>query len=490
MKSKIIWIAVIAVAAVGLYLAINGRRKPEEKYRTAAIDQGDITQTVAATGALSAVTTVQVGSQVSGIIAKLYADFNSQVKKGDLLAELDETPFKEKIAQNVAALEKARVEMRNAEISLRRQKALSQQGLAPQADIDQAQANYDAARASVAQAQATLNQAQTDLRNSKIKAPIDGVVVSRQYDVGQTVAASFQAPTLFTIAQDLTKMQVSADISESDIGQIKVGEPVRFNVDAYPDRNFRGKVAQVRLNATVNQNVVTYPVIVEVNNEDLLLKPTMTANVTIDVASAKNVLRVPNAALRFRPEVKEGSEKSAAATDRSAGSGGTSGGGRAAAGQTGESAPSAAAGQGPPGANPPASGGDAAGSGGGTGQGAPGAGRGAGGRGGAGAAGVPGAAGTAGGSGAWAGQGRGGRSGARARTSTVYMPAVPNGEPKAVEIRTGITDGRFTQIVSGDVKAGDLVIVGLATTKASATGNSPLAAPRAPGGAGGGRRGF
>ncbi|MCA1580404.1 MAG: efflux RND transporter periplasmic adaptor subunit [Acidobacteria bacterium] len=331
MKTKIIWITVIVVAAVGLYLAINGRRKPEEKYRTAAIDQGDITQTVAATGALSAVTTVQVGSQVSGIIAKLYADFNSQVKKGDLLAELDETPFKEKIAQNVAALEKARVEMRNAEISLRRQKALSQQGLAPQADIDQAQANYDAARASVAQAQATLNQAQTDLRNSRIKAPIDGVVVSRQYDVGQTVAASFQAPTLFTIAQDLTKMQVSADISESDIGQIKVGEPVRFNVDAYPDRNFRGKVSQVRLNATVNQNVVTYPVIVEVNNEDLLLKPTMTANVTVDVASAKNVLRVPNAALRFRPEVKEGSEKPAAAADRSGGSGGGSGGSRGAA---------------------------------------------------------------------------------------------------------------------------------------------------------------
>ncbi|MDQ2869959.1 MAG: efflux RND transporter periplasmic adaptor subunit, partial [Acidobacteriota bacterium] len=355
MKSKIIWIVVIVVAAVGLYLAINGRRKPEEKYRTAAIDQGYITQTVAATGTLSAVTTVQVGSQVSGIIAKLYADFNSQVKKGQLLAELDETPFKEKIEQNVAALEKAKVEMRNAEISLRRQKALSQQGLAPQADIDQAQANYDAARASVAQAQAMLNQAQTDLHNSKIKAPIDGVVVSRQYDVGQTVAASFQAPTLFTIAQDLTKMQVSADISESDIGQIKVAEPVRFNVDAYPDRNFRGKVAQVRLNATVNQNVVTYPVIVEVNNEDLLLKPTMTANVTIDVASAKNVLRVPNAALRFRPEVKEGSDKPATAPDRSAGAGGTSGGNRAgAAGQSSEAAQSAPAAQpGGPGAGSP-----------------------------------------------------------------------------------------------------------------------------------------
>ncbi|MEP6800319.1 MAG: efflux RND transporter periplasmic adaptor subunit [Acidobacteriota bacterium] len=481
MKTKIIWVAVILVAAVGLYLAINGRRKPEEKYRTAAVDQGDITQTVAATGALSAVTTVQVGSQVSGIIAKLYADFNSKVKKGDLLAELDETPFKEKIAQNSAALDKARVEMRNAEISLRRQRALQQQGLAPQADIDQAQANYDAGRASVAQAQATLNQAQTDMRNSRIKAPIDGVVVSRAYDVGQTVAASFQAPTLFTIAQDLTKMQVSADTSESDIGQIKIGEPVRFSVDAYPDRPFRGKVAQVRLNATVNQNVVTYPVIVEVNNEDLLLKPTMTANVTIDVNSTRNVLRVPNAALRFRPELKEGEKAPAAGASAGAGSG--SGAGRGAApAESGQAAvPGAGAGAGA------GEGGGAAGS---RGSRAPGAGPGRP----AGASGGPGGAGAGSGTGApgerWQRGQDGGRGpGARARASTVYLAGALNAEPKLVEIRTGITDGRFTQVVSGDVKAGDLVIVGLATTKASSSSNSPLGAPR-PGGPAGGRRGF
>ncbi len=472
MKSKIIWVVVIVVAAAGLYLAINGRRKPEEKYRTAGVEQGDITQTVAATGALSAVTTVQVGSQVSGIIAKLYADFNSAVKKGDLLAELDETPFREKVAQNAAALDKARVEMRNAEISLRRQKALQQQGLAPQADFDQAQANYDGARASVAQAKATLNQAETDLRNSKIKAPIDGVVVSRAYDVGQTVAASFSAPTLFTIAQDLTKMQVSADISESDIGQIKIGEPVRFNVDAYPDRQFRGKVAQVRLNATVNQNVVTYPVIVEVNNEDLLLKPTMTANVTIDVNSSRNVLRVPNAALRFRPELKEG-EKPPAAAAAGGGSGGRGAGGSQPAGAASAPASGAAGGSGS------ASAGEAVG-------------RGAG-PGGTGGSGAPGAANGTGAAGerGQRGQGGGGRGGAaRARTSTVYRAPAPNADPKQVEIRTGITDGRFTQVVSGDLKAGDLVIVGLATSKASTSGNSPLGAPRAGGAAGGGRRGF
>ena len=156
--------------------------------------------------------------------------------------------------------------------------------MAPQADLDQAQANYDSAVATVAQAQANLQQTQTDLRNSKIVAPIDGVVVDRQYDVGQSVAASFTAPTIFTIAQDLTKMQVSADVSESDIGMCKVGQPVRFTVDAYPDQVFRGTISQIRLNATVNQNVVTYPVIINVSNPDLALRPNMTANVSIDVA--------------------------------------------------------------------------------------------------------------------------------------------------------------------------------------------------------------
>lgn len=420
MSKKVVWTVVVVVAAVGLFFAIGGRKKPEDKYRTASVDRGIITQTVTATGTLSAVTTVLVGSQVSGIIAKLHVDFNSRVKKGDLLAELDSTPFQEKIAQTQAALEKAKVDMRNGEISLRRQTALKQQGLAPEADFDQANATYDGARAAVAQAQATLNQAETDLRNSKIVAPIDGVVVSRQYDVGQTVAASFQAPTLFTIAQDLTKMQVSADVSESDIGQVKIGEPVRFTVDAYPERQFRGQVSQIRLNATVNQNVVTYPVIVDVPNQDLLLKPTMTANVTIDVATVQNVLRVPNAALRFRPEEKVAAATTTTSVEERAVKSGQPGGAPAAMarqfGQTGGS------------------------------------------------------------------PGGGGRN-ARLRPQTIYEPTGPKGEPKPVEIRAGITDGRFTQVLSGDVKPGDSVIVGLATAKA-ATGGSPVGAP------GGGRRGF
>ncbi len=301
---KLIWVAAAVAIATGAFFLLGSRRKAEPKYRTASVERGDVTQTVSATGTLSAVTTVKVGSVVSGNVAALHADFNKQVKKGDLLVELDPVPFQARIAQTQAALEKARVDVRNAEIGLRRQKALSAEGLASQADLDQAQANFDSATASRNQAQATLEQAQTDLKNSRIEAPIDGVVVDRQYDVGQSVAASFTAPTLFTIAQDLTKMQVLADVSESDIGMMKIGQPVRFTVDAYPEQSFRGTIAQIRLNATVNQNVVTYPVIIDVPNPDLALRPAMTANVTIDVAVVKDVLRVPNArpALEARGE--------------------------------------------------------------------------------------------------------------------------------------------------------------------------------------------
>ncbi len=257
-KTAIVTLGVLLLG--GLVWVVGFRGKDAgPKYRTAKVDKGSVTQTVTATGTLSAVITVKVGSAVSGNVAALHADFNKVVKKGDLLAELDPAPFQAKVEQGQAALQKAEVDARNADISLRRQAALKEQGLAPQADFDQAQANADSAKAAVAQAKATLEQATTDLRNSKIVAPIDGVVVDREYDVGQSVAASFQAPTIFTIAQDLTKMQVSADVSESDIGMCKVGQPVRFTVDAYPDQIFRGTISQIRLNATVNQNVVTYP---------------------------------------------------------------------------------------------------------------------------------------------------------------------------------------------------------------------------------------
>ncbi|HEV2722829.1 MAG TPA: efflux RND transporter periplasmic adaptor subunit, partial [Thermoanaerobaculia bacterium] len=294
-------IAVILSLAV-LAGSCRGRGKKDEQYKTEKVDRGDITQTVTATGTLSAVTTVQIGSQVSGVIAKLYADFNSRVKKGQLLAELDPTPFQQQVAQREADLTKASVEAANAKISLTRQDRLVKAGIGVTADYDAAKATYDADVAQVAQARAALAQAQTNLNYTKIISPIDGIVVDRAYDVGQTVAASFQAPTLFSIAQDLTKMQVQADVDQSDIGRIQVDQPARFTVDSYPDQEFRGRISQIRLNATVSQNVVTYPVIIEVPNPDEKLRPKMTANVTIDVATVHNALRVANAALRFKPE--------------------------------------------------------------------------------------------------------------------------------------------------------------------------------------------
>jgi HlyD family secretion protein len=419
-KKSFVWVGAAVAVVVGAFLVLGGRPKAEAKYRTAKVERGNVTQTVAATGTLSAVTTVKVGSVVSGNVAALHADFNKEVKKGDLLAELDPVPFQERVDQNRAALEKAQVDARNAEISLRRQKALWDEELASQADLDQAQANYDSAVAAVNQARASLAQADTDLRNSRIVAPIDGVVVDRQYDVGQPVAASFQAPTIFTIAQDLTKMQVSADVSESDIGMCKVGQPVRFTVDAYPDETFRGTISQIRLNATVNQNVVTYPVIIEVANPDLALRPSMTANVSIDVATVEDVLRIPNAALRFRPEDADSSAAAGASWPQE----------RAARG----------AGTGPAGA---------------------------------------------------ARQFDRATGGARPRRpgQTVYtVPSPQAGEPKPVEIKAGVTDGRFTQVAGGPLKEGELVVVGLVTAKVDASaGRNPMA-PAMPGGPGGGRR--
>jgi HlyD family secretion protein len=425
---KILGLVLLVAAGIGVAAFLKTRRAPEPKYRTVAVDRGNVTQTVAATGTLSAVITVKVGSVVSGNVAVLHADFNKQVKKGDLLAELDPIPFQEKVDQAKAALEKAEVDARNTQISLRRQKALWDQQLAAQADLDQAQANYDSAVAAVGQAKAGLAQSETDLRNSRIVAPIDGVVVDREYDVGQPVAASFQAPTIFTIAQDLTKMQVSADVSESDIGMCKVGQPVRFTVDAYPDQAFRGTIGQIRLNATVNQNVVTYPVIIWVDNPDLALRPNMTANITIDVATVKDVLRIPNGALRFRPEERETATSASARRTPTASAATTPG-----AGGSPEERAAKMGGRGPAAAMQQFD--KTAG---------------------------------AGGRGRKAGQ-------------TVYELGA-NGEPKPMEIRTGITDGRFTEVVSGDVKVGDTVIVGLVTSKADSTAGRPPGAGGGPGG--------
>lgn len=306
---------VVTFLLLAALVSCKGRGSKNEQYKTEKADRGNITMTVTATGTLSAVTTVQVGSQVSGVISRLYADFNSHVTKGQLLAELDPTPFQAQVEQRQADVTKAKVTTANAKITYERQRRLAASGLAAQADLDAARAQYDEANAGVAQAEAALRQAETNLHYTKIVSPIDGVVIDRAYDVGQTVAASFQAPTLFQIAQDLRKMQVQADVDQSDIGRVQVGQPARFTVDSYPDREFRGRISQIRLNATVSQNVVTYPVMIEVDNPDETLKPKTTANVTIDVATVADVLRIPNAALRFKPDnAKTGGAAATAST--------------------------------------------------------------------------------------------------------------------------------------------------------------------------------
>jgi HlyD family secretion protein len=295
--------AVVAAAAIGGWLAWSKDGKEAPRYLTAAVDRGTVTQVVGTTGTLTAVTTVKVGSQVSGIIATLHADFNDRVTQGQVLATLDPTPFEAAVNENKAQVQRARVAALDAEAKYRRQKALFAAELSSQDQLDSAKAAYDQAEAQVEELRASLQRAETSLKYSVIRSPIDGVVVSRDYDVGQTVAASFQAPTLFTIAEDLTHMQLTCDVDEADIGQVKVAQPVAFSVDTFPEKEFSGRVAQIRLAPTVTNNVVTYPVIVDVENRDLALLPGMTAEVRIEVAQAHDVLRVPSSALRFRPEM-------------------------------------------------------------------------------------------------------------------------------------------------------------------------------------------
>jgi len=296
------------------YLRYKGE-KPTLQLVTATVSRGSVVQGIDATGRLQAVTTVQVGSQVSGTIKELHADFNSQVKKGQVVAELEPSLFQTQVEQaeatvtrSQADLERSRVQLEDTKLKLTRAKDLAERKLIPQADLETAEANnrqaeaaLKSAQAQLVQGQANLNQNKVNLSHTVITAPIDGVVINRNVDVGQTVAASMQAPTLFEIANDLAQMQVNANIAESDIGQIAVGQPVRFQVDAFPGQNFTGTVAQVRLNPVIEQNVVSYVTVIAVPNPDLRLRPGMTANVTVEVARADETLRVPTSAVRFTP---------------------------------------------------------------------------------------------------------------------------------------------------------------------------------------------
>jgi HlyD family secretion protein len=405
-KSATVWTIALLVAAGAAYRFgpfWNGREKPPE-YETAKLARGAIVAKVTASGTLSALVTVQVGSQVSGRIKELHADFNSEVKKEQLIAVIDPQLFTAALEQaranyNAAKgdLLKAQVQSLDAERQLKRAKSLAEQNLVAQADYDTAQANAEIAKAQIAassgrveQTLAALHQAEVNLTYTTIESPTDGVVISRNVDVGQTVAASMQAPILFVIAGDLHKMQVDTSVAEADVGKLYAGMKATFNVDAYPNERFGGQVRQIRNSPQTVQNVVTYDAVIDVDNPELKLRPGMTANVTFVYAEQPDALRVPNAALRFRPApapdakdpARNGTARAEAKTFTKT------------VGKVGD---------------------------------------------------------------------------ASSRKRTVYV--LRNNQAEPVEITTGITDGSFTEVVSGDLREGDQVITDTLNTA------KPAAAP-------------
>ncbi len=413
--------AAVLVAIALAAIAIRATRRPAEpRYETARVDRGRIVAQVTATGTLSALVTVQVGSQVSGRIQKLFADFNTPVKKGQLIAKIDPELFKAALdqarANHVAAkadFTHARVQAADSERQLARTRSLAERKLVAQADLDTAQANADGSQAAVesaagkvAQARAALQQAEVNLAYTSIVSPIDGTVISRNVDVGQTVAASLQAPTVFVIAEDLAKMQVDTSVAEADIGKLRSGMDASFTVDAYPGKRFQGTVRQIRNAPQTVQNVVTYDAVVDVANPDLELRPGMTANVSFVFAERPDVLRVPNAALRFRP-----SAELLAAERRGAGAGSSG----AQAGRRTDGAPAQNGGAGR---------GDAASGGGGrrTDGTAP----------------------------------AGGGTPREPDRRTVWV--LRDGAPTPVRIRTGVSDGATTEVLEGDLREGDVVV--------------------------------
>lgn len=320
MKKKVIWIIVALVVVTGAILGLtvfkNGKTN-EPKYRTETLARGDIEALVVTSGTLNPIETIDIGAQVSGKITKLYADYNSPVKQGDIVAELDQEQLKMKIQQNEASyqtrsagLEQAKVTLQTSEKAYARAKTLFAKNLLSAEEMDTAEANYLNAKsalvssqASLAQAKSTLDQSKVDLSYAVIRSPVDGVVITRKVSLGQTVQSSYQAPVLFQVATDLTKMKVECDVDESDIGKVKEGQKVRFTVEAFPNESFNGVVQQVRVSPTTTNNVVTYTTIVNLDNPEKKLLPGMTATVSIIVGEAKNVLRVSNSALRFTPDM-------------------------------------------------------------------------------------------------------------------------------------------------------------------------------------------
>ncbi|HVP62646.1 MAG TPA: efflux RND transporter periplasmic adaptor subunit [Myxococcaceae bacterium] len=409
-RRRWLWVtALVLLVGAGLLTWRVLRRPPPLQYQTAAVVKGPVVAKVTATGILSAVVTVQVGSQVSGRIARLHADYNSTVKKGQLIAEIDPALFEANLAQakaNVLAgegqLKQAEATVLAARRTYDRDKPLRASNLIAQADLDTAETTLQAAEAAVvaargqlAQARAQLTQSEVNLAYTKIASPIDGTVISRSVDVGQTVAASLQAPTIFTLAGDLRQMQVDTSVAEADVGKLAAGMEATFVVDAFPEERFKGTIRQIRNSPQTQQNVVTYDAVIDVQNPDLKLRPGMTANVTVVYANREEVLRVPNAALRFRPppEMLAALGRASSAPQRTAGRDG---------------------GRGPPQA---ASGG---------------------------------------------GNGR-------------SLWVLRDGRPAAAQVTVGVSDGTFSEILSGSVQAGDAVVTGVETTGRAAP--APAAPP-------------
>jgi HlyD family secretion protein len=431
---------VVAVAAGALWIYRNAEAHEGPAYRFATITRGNLESTVSATGALSAVTTVQVGTQVSGLVRQIYVDFNDRVKKGQLLARIDPTLQQQAVLDAQAGLVRAQADVERSKSEYDRNKTLFDAKVLTASEFATAQYNYTVAQSSVKSAQVALDRARKNLSYTEIYAPIDGVVVERNVDVGQTVAASLSAPQLFLIANDLSQMQILASVDESDIGQIHEGQEVRFTVQAYPNQNFTGTVRQVRLQSATTENVVNYTVVVSVSNAKGTLLPGMTATVEFLTGSADNALIAPNAALRFRATPEMVAEAGVSAT------GGTAP--RTAA----DSAAFAARRDSLRKAREAAGGGQA------------------------------GAQGTTGGNRA-AGAARTPGSGRGAMAQLWYIDAT--GKPAVMRVRTGLTDGQNTEVTGQNLEEGMQVIIGTTATTAAAaattTTTSPFQQQRRPG---------
>ena len=449
MKKKIIWIIVVLVIVAGAILGLtvfrNGKNG-EIKYKTETLARGDVEALVVTSGTLNPIEIVDVGAQVSGKIEKLYADFNSPVTKGQIVAELDQEPLKMKIDQNeanfksrMASLERSKVSLSQAEKGYERAKALFAKALLSIEEIEASEAAYLGAKsdlisaeASLAQAKSTLDLSKVDLAYSVIRAPVDGVIITRKVNVGQTLQSNYAAPVLFQVATDLTKMKVECSVDESDIGKVKEGQKVRFTVEAYQNETFNGIVQQVRFSPETVQNVVTYTTIVNVENPEKKLLPGMTATVSIIVGEAKGVLRVSNAALRFTPNLspEELVKMAQEMRDRMMAQR------QAQGGQPGAATPGAAAAG--AGAQPAGQGGQVAFNR----QG-----------------GMPGG-----------GEGQAGR--ARQQAPRVWL-LDKDGKLRMSFLRTGVSDTSYSEILRGELKEGDVVITGTETPATRAAANQP-----------------